>query len=169
LSSTWFEADFGKNLISYVIICAYVSGNGGRGQGNTLDVPKTQIVAEQQGVEQLGNIPPLHPIFEQLYKAQARPQPPTEEERKEAHSAYMRAWRKNNPEKHRQDVSRWERSPKGKAYKAAWRKEDRRHKKEAKMREQPSATSDPSVMLPAPENPTMAHARRTSGRKKLRV
>jgi hypothetical protein len=83
-----------------------------------------------------GNLPPLHPIFEQLSQALAKQKAAERLEnpspRKHVVSPkreYMQDWRKKNPEKHRQNVDRWQHSEKGKAYKAAWQQENRRRKK----------------------------------------
>jgi hypothetical protein len=42
---------------------------------------------EQQAAEQSGNLPPLHPIFERLSQALAKPQTPVEQDRPESPTA----------------------------------------------------------------------------------
>jgi hypothetical protein len=126
---------------------------GENGQGETHNVPKMQTPIEQQAVEQSGKIPPLNPIWERVAQVLAKqkaenplpPKPPKplvpadseKQERKRTYDrGWKRQWRQKYPERHRQEVAKWQRSEKGKVYRAEWMRADRKRKKEAQTKEQ---------------------------------
>ncbi len=133
-------------------------------QGQNPDAPQTPTATEQQAATQVGNLPPLHPIFERL--SQALNQQASERLRKEPppELPVFPRLRESALASQRDPVA-LEKFKQRRAYQAEWMRNKRRRQKEAQMREETGASSDPSVMPPAPESTTLAKPRRIRGGK----
>jgi hypothetical protein len=157
-------------LLQYARMAIEIQGNR---QGQHPDTPKAPALGEQQTTEQLGNQPPLHPIWERAAQTLAKQQAEKHRDKLLPLKVSDFLTQEEPAFSSQQDpVARekfLEKFKRRRDSQAAWMRNYRRRQKEARMREQTDASSDPSVMPPAPESAAMAHPRRTSGRKSPRV